>query len=106
MHEVPDDAIGPDESVGLCDRCLKELYQGRGEFYEIDINAKVDSSPPILDAPNSLSLEEIELEWGKVIQQLESTPRVDAENQVHCRRRMLLCSPCFQAWIENPAGGQ
>jgi hypothetical protein len=94
------------ELPGLCDRCLKELIGGRGEFYEIDIHAKVDSSPPILDAPGSVSLDEIEQQWGKVIEQLESIPQVDAENQVHCRRRILLCAPCFQAWIENPAGGE
>ncbi|MCD0462081.1 hypothetical protein [Roseiconus lacunae] len=99
MHEER-----PDESVGLCDRCLKELYRGRGEFYEVDIHARVDSSPPILDSPNALSLEEIEAEWGKVIQQLESTPRVDAENQVESRRRLLMCSPCFQVWIDEPSG--
>lgn len=89
----------------LCDRCLKELVAGRGEFYEIDIDAKVDSSPPILDSPSSLNREEMDEQWGKVIEQLESIPQVDAENQVHCRRRILLCSACFQAWIENPAGG-
>lgn len=92
------------EPAGLCDRCLKELFCGRGEFYEIKIDAKVDSSPPILDSPKSLSLEEMDEQWGKVIQQLESTPQVDAENEVHCRRRILLCSPCFRVWIENPAG--
>ncbi|WP_182868524.1 hypothetical protein [Stieleria mannarensis] len=91
---------------GLCDRCLKELIGGRGEFYEIDIQATVDSSPPILDSPGTLDPDEMDAEWGRVIKQLESTPQVDAENQVHCRRRILLCSPCFQVWIENPAGGE
>lgn len=90
---------------GLCDRCLKELVSGRGEFYEIDIDAKVDASPPILDAPSQLSRDEMDEQWGKVIEQLESIPQVDAENQVHCRRRILLCSTCFQTWIDNPAGG-
>lgn len=93
------------ETPSLCDRCLKELVGGRGEFYEIDIDAKVDSSPPILDSPAKLDRDEMDLQWGKVIKQLESIPQVDAENQVHCRRRILLCSPCFQVWIENPAGG-
>jgi hypothetical protein len=94
------------DAPGLCDRCLKELVGGRGEFYEIEIDAKVDSSPPILDSPGALDREELDKQWGKVIEQLESIPQVDAENQVHCRRRLLLCSPCFQVWIEDPAGGQ
>lgn len=94
------------DTPSLCDRCLRELIGGRGEFYEIDIDAKVDSSPPILDAPGSLSRDEMDRQWGKVIEQLESIPQVDAENQVHCRRRISLCSPCFQIWIENPAGGE
>lgn len=94
------------ETSGLCDRCLRELIAGRGEFYEIDIEAKVDSSPPILDSPAMLDRAEMDEQWGKVIEQLEETSRVDAENQVHCRRRILLCSPCFQEWIENPAGGE
>ena len=94
------------DTPSLCDRCLRELVGGRGEFYEIDIQATVDSSPPILDSPATLDREEMDAQWGKVIEQLESTPQVDAENQVHCRRRLLLCSPCFQAWIENPAGGE
>ena len=89
----------------LCDRCLRELVGGRGEFYEIEIHARVDSSPPIFDTPKSLDREAMDEQWGKVIKQLESTPQVDAESQVHCRRRILLCSPCFQLWIENPAGG-
>ena len=93
------------ELPGLCDRCLKELISGRGEFYEIDIDARVDSSPPILDSPASSTREELNDQWIKVIEQLESIPKVDAENQVHCRRRLLLCAPCFQVWIENPAGG-
>ena len=92
------------EPAGLCDRCLKELFGGRGEFYEVHIDARVDSTPPILDLPRKLSLEEMDEQWGKVIQQLESTPQVDAENQVHCRRRLLLCSSCFRDWIDNPAG--
>ena len=89
----------------LCDRCLKELVAGRGEFYEIDIDARVDSTPPILDARGSIDLGKMNREWGKVVRQLEMTPQVDAENQVHCRRRILLCSPCFLLWIEDPAGG-
>ena len=91
-------------TAGLCDRCLKELVHGRGEFYEVHIDARVDSSPPILDAP-PMAPEEMDEEWGKVIQQLESISQVDAMNQVYCKRRILLCSPCFQAWIDNPAGG-
>jgi hypothetical protein len=94
------------ETAGLCDRCLKELVSGRGEFYEIQIEAMVDSSPPILDAPSSLTQEELDLRWGKLVEQLESTPQVDAENQVHCRRRILLCAGCFPGWIDNPAGGE
>jgi hypothetical protein len=92
------------EPAGLCDRCLKELFGGRGEFYEVTIDARVDSSPPILDTPRKLTLEEMNEQWGKVIQQLESTPQVDAENQVHCRRRLLLCASCFHDWIDSPAG--
>ena len=91
------------DTAGFCARCLKELISGRGEFYEIDIDARVDSSPPILDAP-PMNPEQMDREWGKVIKQLESISQVDAENQVHCRRRILLCSPCFQVWIDDPAG--
>lgn len=98
----PFDADAPE----LCDRCLKELISGRGEFYEIKIDAKVDSAPPILDSPSDLSKQDMDEQWGKVIKQLESISQVDAENQVHCRRRILLCGPCFQIWIENPAGGE
>ena len=93
------------QTAGLCDRCLKELIHGRGEFYEVNIDARVDSSPPILDAP-AMGLDEIEEEWGKVIEQMESIPQVDAMNQVYCKRRILLCSPCFQIWIENPSGSE
>jgi hypothetical protein len=99
MH--PCDADTPQ----LCDRCLKELVSGRGEFYEVDIEARVDASPPILDAPGPMSQEELDRAWGEVIEQLESTPQVDAESQVHCRRRIVLCAGCFRHWIDNPAGG-
>ncbi|MCO8122016.1 hypothetical protein NHH03_09730 [Stieleria sp. TO1_6] len=93
-----------EEMPALCDRCLKELVGGRGEFYEIDIQAKVDSSPPILDSPTAFDQHQLDQQWRKLIEQLESTPQVDAENQVHCRRRLHLCAPCFQVWIDNPAG--
>ncbi|MEO1615360.1 MAG: hypothetical protein AAFV88_05895 [Planctomycetota bacterium] len=91
------------ELPSLCDRCLIELVAGRGEYYEIDIDARVDASPPILDSP-PISREELDRQWGETIRDLESISQVDAENQVHCRRRLLLCSSCFQTWIENPAG--
>ena len=100
MNDFDSDA----QTAGLCDRCLKELISGRGEFYEIAIDARVDATPPILDSP-PLDREEMDEQWGKVIEQLESISQVDAENQVHCRRRILLCSPCFQVWIDDPAGG-
>ncbi|KAA5546864.1 hypothetical protein FYK55_00060 [Roseiconus nitratireducens] len=92
------------ESAGLCDRCLKELISGRGEFYEIQIDAKVDSSPPILDSSSPADLDSLDRQWGEVIRQLESTPQVDAENQVRCRRRLLLCGTCFPLWIDDPTG--
>ena len=96
----PDDASRDlEETPGLCDRCLKELVSGRGEFYEIGITAQVDSSPPILDSPESRTKQELDEEWSRTIRQLESISRVDAENQIHCRRRLLLCGPCFQIWI-------
>ncbi|MEM6471352.1 MAG: hypothetical protein AAF802_17455 [Planctomycetota bacterium] len=87
----------------LCDRCLVELVDGRGEYYEINIDARVDASPPILDSP-AISREEMDRQWGETIRDLESISQVDAENQVFCKRKIVLCASCFHVWIENPAG--
>ena len=37
----------------FCDRCLCEIHPGRGEFYEVRIEAVADPSPPDLDAESA-----------------------------------------------------
>ena len=39
-----------EDAAIICARCVQELTPGRGEFYVVEIEAKADPTPPILDA--------------------------------------------------------
>ncbi len=91
-----------DDSPIFCARCAKELNLGRGEFYVVDINAKADPTPPILDDVDMDR--DYESEINAVVADLHKLSAREAMDQVHRRLTIHLCISCFGRWIENPAG--
>ncbi len=86
----------------FCDRCSKALHPGRGEFYEVRIDAVADPSPPII---NEEDLDrDIGLEIERLIATLNDMTEREALDQVHRRLTLYLCNACYRLWIENPTG--
>jgi hypothetical protein len=89
-----------DTSTRLCDRCLKEIQEGAGKFFEVHVQAFGDPTPPFLDSgPDS---EDIRSEYEELVKQLADTSPSDAMDQVHQRRVWTLCNSCFATWIDEP----
>lgn len=88
----------------FCDRCLKQLVAGRGEFYEVRIEAVADPSPPDLDAELSSDPAEIRRRYEEVVEQLRDVSPAEARDQVYRRVWLTLCNRCYVAWIKDPAG--
>ena len=86
----------------LCSRCLKVLEPGRGDFYEVTIDAVADPSPPIIE-PGDLR-RDLSSDWREIVTQLRDTSPQEALDQVYRRVVIHLCNGCFREWIENPAG--
>jgi hypothetical protein len=91
-----------DGSPIFCARCAKELHAGRGEFYVVNIDAKADPTPPILDDVDMDR--DFESEINAVVAELHKLSAREAMDQVHRRLAIHLCITCFREWIENPAG--
>ena len=89
----------------FCDRCLKILHPGRGEYFEVSIRAVADPSPPDLDAyelshPNSEKGESL----GELVRQLDDVSAQEAMDEVVRHLQLTLCNDCYRVWIESPTG--
>lgn len=89
-----------DSSRRLCDRCLGELKEGMGEFFEVRVQAVADPSAPVLDLENSA--EELEREYEELVASLENLDPREALDQVVRFRNWTLCNRCFEAWFDDP----
>ena len=94
--------MSDDTVLLLCARCLKTLTPGAGNFFQIEIYAVADPTPP--EITESPSLETIRQEIQLQLKQLEDLSPQEAMDQVHRRVTMHLCNLCFPDWIEHPAG--
>lgn len=90
------------QQTRLCERCLVEIVEGQGEFFEVRVEAVADPSPPVLDEVREI--EDIQREYAELIEQLKHTSALDANNQVYRRRVWTLCNECLEAWLEDPFG--
>ena len=80
----------------LCARCVKELTPGRNEFYVVEIQAKADPTPPVLDVADMSR--DYKTEINALVAELENvTPQIQ-------RLTIHLCMACYAGWIEKPAG--
>jgi hypothetical protein len=86
----------------FCKRCSKEVHQGRGDYYLVRIDAVADPDPPVITE------EDFDLDVGaeieRLIRRMNDLSEEELERQVHRRKAIYLCVPCFNRWIENPVG--
>jgi hypothetical protein len=82
---------------------LKQLVPGRGEFFEVRIEAVADPTPPDLDADLSADPADIQKRYEELLEQLQSISPAEARDQVYRRVWITLCNRCYKRWIEDPA---
>jgi hypothetical protein len=85
-----------------CHRCGTELTPGEGSFYVVRIEAFADPTPPAIDEETSLA--EIRTEMAQLIESMGDLSQQEMMDQVYRRMTILLCTGCYQGWIENPTG--
>jgi len=86
----------------FCDRCLKGLTPGNGEFYLIQIEAVADPTPPsLIEHARSA---DITSELNELVSQMGDLSPQEAMDQVHRKLTIQLCVSCYRDWIENPTG--
>ncbi len=95
----------PDDVPLFCDRCARELHPGRGDLHVVTIDAVADPFPPVLDAEDLIDTEGTRQELDRLAASLNDLTEQEARDQVHRRVVLFLCVPCYNRWIENPAGG-
>ena len=91
-----------DDAPLLCDRCLKHLQPGRGEFYVVKIDAVADPTPPEITTDDLRR--DTRRDWREIIAALQDMSPQEALDQVYRRVIIHLCNAWFRDWIENPAG--
>lgn len=84
----------------LCDRCLKEVSEGTGSFYEVRAQIVADPTPPTLDP--KLETSEILRRYQETLAELEHTHPGDALDGVVRSRVWTLCNPCLEIWLDDP----
>ena len=96
MTEVSDD------SPLFCDRCMRQLSPGRGDFYVVHIEAYADPSPPTFDEQSLGG--DLKEEIAQLVAQLQDVSERESLDQVYRRMTIHLCQRCYRDWIENPTG--
>jgi len=88
-----------ESKVRLCDRCLCQVEEGKGAFFQVTIDAIADPTPPNLDG---LEGEDPGAAYRRLLEKLRRLSEREAMEQVHRRRIFNLCIPCLDAWLESP----
>ena len=86
----------------LCDRCLKEIPEGRGKFFEVRV--EIVSDPTIQELDDEPTPGNIRSQIRELAIELEQIGPTDAMEQVYRRRVWTLCNPCLDLWLEAPFG--
>lgn len=87
----------------LCHRCGAMLAPGDGSFYIIKIEEYADPTPPDLSG-SELSEDELLREIDDLIDDVNELTEQELMDQVYRKLTILLCRPCYDRWIANPAG--
>jgi hypothetical protein len=93
--------MAAEHSPIFCDRCLRELFGGEGNFYVVTIQAVADPTPPHFQ-PDQRTARDLQEEIQALIQRMGEMSERELVDQVHRRLVIYLCRTCFEAWIENP----
>ncbi len=89
-----------DASPLFCDRCLRELRFGQGDFFLVRIEAVLDPSPPEFTEEDLAR--NVTAELDELVRQLERVSPQEASDQVHRKLTIYLCRGCYKTWIEDP----
>jgi hypothetical protein len=90
------------QSPLFCDRCVKVLTPGRGDFYVVSIEAVADPAPPVFDEHDLTR--DLRGEFNRLVSQLEEISERESMDQVYRHVIIYLCGACYRDWIEHPAG--
>jgi hypothetical protein len=85
-----------------CRRCKAVLEPGRGDFYQITIEAVTDPHAPTLGAAESP--EAIRRRIEELLARMEGRSEQELLDQVWRRLTFHLCLSCYCQWIEAPTG--
>jgi hypothetical protein len=85
-----------------CRRCGRALIPGRGELYAVSVLAVADPYPPVFTEDDLA--QDVGAEIRRLLKQLSGLDVQEARNQVYRRLVFHLCTPCYERWIEEPAG--
>jgi hypothetical protein len=91
------------DTVLICDRCGQELHPGTGDFFQVNILAIADPSPPVVSGDEKPA--ELRRKIEKLLAEMQGVSAQEAMDQVYRRVTIYLCNACYHPWIENPAGG-
>lgn len=86
----------------ICHRCGAQLTPGDGSFYVVRIEAFADPTPPRVDADESV--EAIAADIDDLLRRMKDFSEQELMDQVYRRLTIMLCTPCHQAWMDNPTG--
>ena len=100
MSDAPRDA-GPAHL--FCHRCGRQLHPGQGDWYVVRVEALADPSPPHLTRED-VEGRDLNAEFSRLFEEMGRMSERELLQQVHRRLTIHLCAPCYQEWIENPAG--
>ncbi len=67
----------------------------------VKIEAFADPTPP---APDERPLAEISTEINELIERMSDMSEQELMDQVYRRLTLLLCTACYEPWIEDPTG--
>lgn len=87
----------------FCDRCRRELTPGDGNFYIVKIEAIADPTPPTISAED-LASRDFAKEIDRLLGEARELTEQELLDQVIRQLTLYLCTPCYQRWIEKPAG--
>jgi hypothetical protein len=91
-----------DELPPICARCAVELQPGDGSFYVVRIEALADPTPPSFSAEDLDR--DVRQDLDDLFWQVLGLSEQEALYQVYRRLTIFLCGPCYEKWIEDPAG--
>jgi hypothetical protein len=93
-----------DAAPTFCARCTVELKPGAGDFYQVNIEAFADPTPPVLSAKDMET--DVRRQIEQILAQMADVSPQEAMDQVYRRLTLYLCGPCYRHWIEDPAGAR